>query len=114
MDKNSLAGILIIFAILIIFSLVNQPSEEEREAIRHRQDSIAKVEAEKAREQQEKEKDATRQTATGVEETTPPDSSIHAADNEMQEKIDQFGVFGKAAMGEQKFFTIENNLVKIT
>ncbi len=114
MDKNSLAGILIIFAILVVFSLVNQPSEEEKEAIRRHQDSIAKVEAEKAREQQEKEKENSSQPVMEAEKTTPQDSPVGATDSEIQEKTDQFGVFGKAAVGEQELYTIENNLVKIT
>ena len=32
----------------------------------------------------------------------------------MQEKVDQFGVFGAAAVGEESFSTLENNLMKIT
>ena len=33
---------------------------------------------------------------------------------ELQSKVDQFGIFGKAALGEEKLVTLENNLMKIT
>jgi YidC/Oxa1 family membrane protein insertase len=48
MDRNSILGIVLIFAILVVFSLINQPSKEDIEAARLRRDSIALVEAEKA------------------------------------------------------------------
>ncbi len=46
MDKNTIIGLVIIFLILIGFSYFNRPSEEKLKEIR-RQDSIAKVEAQK-------------------------------------------------------------------
>lgn len=89
---------------------MNQPSEEEiQEAKRHR-DSIAMVEAQQAREfeQQQQETQETQQTVTAAIEDTID------ANDELQQKIDQFGVFGVAAIGEEEFYTIENNLVEIT
>ncbi len=55
MDKKSIIGIVLIFAILVVFSIINQPSKEEIEAAKHRKDSIAQIEMEKAmlRQQQE-------------------------------------------------------------
>jgi YidC/Oxa1 family membrane protein insertase len=47
MDKKSIIGIVLIFAILVVFSIINQPSKEEIEIAKHRRDSIAQVEAEK-------------------------------------------------------------------
>ena len=52
MDKKSIIGIVLIFAILVVFSLINQPSKEEIEAAKQRRDSIARVEAEIALQQQ--------------------------------------------------------------
>ncbi|MGM0620987.1 MAG: membrane protein insertase YidC [Bacteroidota bacterium] len=109
MDKNSIIGIILIFGILIVFSIMNQPSEEDIEAAKRRRDSIAQVEAEKkALEQQQAEP----QSEDTLSETVLPDTIN--ADAELQQKIDEFGVFGKAAIGEQEFYTIENNLLKIT
>ncbi len=48
MDKNSIIGIILIFIVLVVFSVINQPSKEQIEAMKHRQDSIQQVEAEKA------------------------------------------------------------------
>ncbi|SHI67933.1 YidC/Oxa1 family membrane protein insertase [Tangfeifania diversioriginum] len=109
MDKNSIIGIILIFGILIVFSIMNQPSEEDIEAAKRRRDSIAQVEAEKkALEQQQ----AEQQSEETLSETVLPDTIN--ADAELQQKIDEFGVFGKAAIGDQEFYTIENNLLKIT
>ena len=52
MDKKSIIGIGLIFAILVVFSLINQPSKEEIAAAQHRKDSIAQVEAQRAIEQE--------------------------------------------------------------
>ncbi len=110
MDRNSIIGIVLIFAILVLFSVMNQPSEEEIQEAKRRRDSIAMVEAEQAREleQQQQQTQDTQQTVTETIEDTVN------ADAELQQKIDQFGVFGVAAIGEQEFYTIENNLVEIT
>jgi YidC/Oxa1 family membrane protein insertase len=41
-----------------------------------------------------------------------PDSV--SSENSIQSKIDEFGVFGSSAIGEEEFYTLENNLVRIT
>ena len=71
MDKNSIIGIILIFGILIVFSIMNQPSEEDIEAAKRRRDSIAQVEAEKkALEQQQ----AEQQSEETLSETVLPDT----------------------------------------
>ncbi len=110
MDRNSILGIVLIFAILVVFSIVNQPSEEDIEAARRRQDSIALAEAEAERERQLQQEQQTSQEEQA--EQALPDTV--SSDSDLQEKIDQFGVFGNAALGEQEFYTLENNLMKIT
>lgn len=109
MDRNSIVGILLIFAILVVFSLINQPSQEEIEAARKRQDSIALVKEQRALQfEQERQK----LEAEQPEETVLPDSVIN--NQLLKEKIDQYGVFGNAAIGNEEFYTLENNLMKIT
>jgi YidC/Oxa1 family membrane protein insertase len=109
MDRNSIIGIVLIFVILVVFSVMNRPSQEEIEAARQRSDSIARIEAEqeKIREQQEVQEQEADIAEAGIKDTAE-------IKNEIQEKIDQLGVFGRAAIGEQKFYTVENNLIKIT
>ena len=109
MDKKSIIGILLIFLILVVFSIINKPSKEQIEAIKHRQDSTARVEAEKAAalmQQAQAEKTA-QEIAAATPDTLNPDLQL-------QEKTDQFGAFGVAAVGSEEFYTLENNLMKIT
>ncbi|MGE0020500.1 MAG: membrane protein insertase YidC [Draconibacterium sp.] len=109
MDKKSIIGIVLIFLILVVFSIVNQPSKEEIEAAKIKRDSIARVESEKAAlilQQQQAE-----QVAQEITETAP--DSVNA-DLLLKEKTDQFGAFAVAAFGTEQFYTLENNLMKIT
>lgn len=109
MDKNTIAGIVLIFLILIGFSYFNKPSQEELEAAKHRKDSIETVEA--ARQQQMEEVKAVKeaQQASITASNNSVDSSL--IQNERKEK---FGVFADASVGEEKFYTLENNLMKVT
>ena len=43
MDRNSILGIVLIFAILVVFSLINQPSKEDIEAAKNRIRQIVAV-----------------------------------------------------------------------
>ncbi len=108
MDKKSIIGIVLIFAILVVFSIVNQPSKEEIEATKHRRDSIALVE--KQNElllQQQIEQQA------ALENSTVESDSVNT-ENQVQKNTEQFGIFGAAAVGSEEFYTLENNLMKIT
>src|SRR5690554_930688 len=109
MDRNSIVGILLIFTILIVFSIINQPSQEEVEAVRQRQDSIAQVEAQKSLQLEQDNQNVIQEQRSVV---AVPDSIV--AEKDLQDKIDQFGVFGSSALGKQEFYTLENNLMKIT
>jgi len=105
MDRNSIVGIVLIFAILVVFSIMNKPSKEEIEAAKRKQDSIALIEKEKAaamEQQMEKEKPA---------KDAQPDSL--SKEKEAQAKVDELGVFGSMAVGKEQFYTLENNLMKI-
>ena len=108
MDKKSIIGIVLIFGILVVFSLLNQPSEEEKAAAQHRRDSIALVQAENAIiEQQRAQQEINNSTAVIATD------SVGTID-QLQKKTDEFGAFGASAIGEEKFYTLENNLMKIT
>ena len=108
MDKKSIIGIGLIFAILVVFSLINQPSKEEIEATKRKQDSIAQVNADIALQQQkQKEQQAAEQALINTTDTT-------FREKVLQDKVDEYGVFGVAAVGEETFTTIENNLMVIT
>ena len=107
MDRKSIIGIVLIFVILVVFSLLNQPSKEEVEAARQKRDSIAQVEAQQALEQQKMQEQQESQNAAMEADT--------AARNQiMQQKTEELGVFGAASVGNEEFTTLENNQVKIT
>jgi YidC/Oxa1 family membrane protein insertase len=111
MDRNSILGIILIFAILVVFSIINKPSKEQIEAARRRSDSIALVEAEAERIRIQEQESSLK--SPGQDEGILLTDSVTSGDR-LQEKIDQFGIFGNAAMGEEEIYTLENNLVRIT
>ena len=108
MNKNSVIGIILILGILVGWSIWVTPSKEEiakqreyQDSIyranreRYIQDSIRFAEAQKASEQQ-----AVAQVSNG----------------EMSDAMmrDKYGVFTTTATGEEKIYTIENDVMKLT
>ncbi len=84
------------------------PSEEEKQEMKRIQDSIAQVEAVRAAEQQKiSEQQEIQKNAAIVADTTGQNQALQA-------RLDEYGVFGAAAVGEEQFTTLENNQVKIT
>lgn len=107
MDKNTTIGMVLIVLILVLFSYLNKPSKEEIEAAKHRQDSIAQVEAQKA--QAELERQAAEQKENRV--IVADDGSIDSdSENELK---NLYGDFFNAGAGEEKYTFLENNLLKI-
>ncbi|MCD4735826.1 MAG: membrane protein insertase YidC [Bacteroidales bacterium] len=110
MDRNTIIGLLIIFAILIGYSLWMTPSKEEREAQSRMQDSIMQVRIEKriadsiriARELIEKKEDSIVQSQLSNDTSTVN-----------QPESDTQNIFSKTGTEEQ-FFTLENELIKLT
>ncbi len=108
MNKNSVIGIILIIGILVGWSIWMTPSKEEiarqreyQDSIyranreRYIQDSIRFVEAQKAAEQQ----------------TVAQMSNGEVSDAVMRDK---YGVFATTATGEEKIYTIENDVLKLT
>ncbi|MCL1822148.1 MAG: membrane protein insertase YidC [Prolixibacteraceae bacterium] len=103
MDRNSIIGLILIFLVLVVFSVINKPSKEQIEAQRRRQDSIQQVELERARLLQTEQ--------NKIADALPDSTSQAQADSQL---AGQLGAFGVAAKGEETFYTLENNLVKLT
>jgi YidC/Oxa1 family membrane protein insertase len=108
MDRNTIIGLLLIFAIFVGFAIYNQPSEEERErmqrqsdslelVMQHRADSLAVVQAQQAS-----------QTSEKVNDETSSSQPEKVAD--LQDKL---GVFSSAGQGEEQELVIESQLLKI-
>jgi len=109
MDRNTIVGILLIFTILIGFSYFNKPSEKQLEAAKHTRDSLELVRAEKQKEIEAAAKLDSLKTSgqAGIS------SDSLTAENADALK-DKFGVFASESVGKEKFYIIENNLLKVT
>ena len=94
MDKNTITGLVLIGILLVGFSFLSRPSEEQIAAQKRYYDSIAVVQ------QQEEALRAKTEAALGNEkEETAADSA---------------SLFFNATKGKEAFTTIQNNLVEIT
>ena len=105
MDRNSIIGIIIIVGILVIYSIINKPSEEEKERRQRVYDSLNAVRQEQA------EKEMAQQARQDSIKSIP----INTNDEETRQSLlQELGDFANAAKGENEFYTIENELLKLT
>ena len=109
MDRNTILGAVLIFSILIGFSYFNKPSEKQLAAAKHQRDSIALVRADQEKKVLSEKK--LEETQTVLSASTNADSLVSGANQLLKEK---FGVFAEASVGKEKFYSIENNLIKVT
>lgn len=113
MNRNTIIGLVLIFAIFIGWSYLMQPSEEEleeqkqeqlaREKQRRTQDSIALVRRQEQQAAAEKE-----QAANEQEVPAPADTS-----DQYQQKVHKYGSFANAGEGSDRFITVENDVMKL-
>lgn len=94
MDKNTITGLVLIGALLVGFSFLSRPSEEQLAVQKQYYDSIAVV---------QKQEEALKAKATAA-----------LAHEKEEANIDSTSLFHQALQGEESFTTIENNLVQIT
>lgn len=114
-DKNSIIGLLLIGAILLVTTYLTQPSEEELKA------KAEQEKQEKARQEQVDENLAT--VNANVENATTTEIPVATLDsNEVQKQdslkslksFNKFGSFAESASGEQQSFVLENEKIKVT
>ncbi len=98
MDRNTVIGLVLIFMIMIGFGYLTQPSKEEREAYKRKADSIARVQAQEQQKQIEAQK-----TAAMLDDSSRTEQAIA-----------NYGSFAESATGKQQFFTLENELMRVT
>jgi YidC/Oxa1 family membrane protein insertase len=135
MDRNTITGIILIFAIFIGFSLFNsnKMNKEYNKAIQIAESKYAQGELESARAEyinalrfKPNQPDAVAKIneinlMLGI--TTEPQkkdtASIEPASNKLPQAdtsstdVSQYGIFGKAAIGENDFITLENNKLEL-
>lgn len=102
MDRNTIIGLLLIVALLIGYSILTAPSQEEREALIRRQDSLIQMAAmEKAKQELSK---------TQILDSLPP--NLKKEKNTNLET--QYGNLSGAMTGTDTTYAIENDLIKLT
>jgi len=103
MDKNTILGFVLIALIVLGFSQLNKKSDKEIAAEKRYNDSIAFVEQNKVAPAGIAAKAVVSKDSLAVNDTTSKATST-----------DVFGDFSPASQGVEKFYTLENELVKIT
>jgi len=106
MNKNNIIGLVLIGAILLVFSYLNKPSQEEIVRQNNIRDSIAQV----VKEQQAVAAAEKQANAVVADTVATSDISANAA------LVDKYGVFANNAERENSFITLENDklIVKIS
>ncbi|MBR6878900.1 MAG: membrane protein insertase YidC [Bacteroidales bacterium] len=117
MNKSSLIGFILIAAILFGWMYWMQPSKEQLAEQKRIQDSIMTARREAAaldslRLLEEQQHEAEAQQLAELNRATM-DSTAFAAEEERVRK-DKFGAFATASNGEERYWTVENKLQKIT
>ena len=115
MDRNQIIGILLIAVILIGYSIYTKPSKEELEIQRQEQivqDSLYKVGLEKEKQKAVELANNENQAING-EQIGPIDTNLVDSAEVLKIK-ETYGSFGESAIGQRKFITIENDLIKMT
>ena len=100
MDKNTIIGFVLIALVVIGYVQITKPSDKEIAAQKRYNDSIALV-------QQAKPNVAVKTVSGNI-------SKDSLAVNDTTNNASAFGDFSVASKGEDKFYTLENELVKIT
>lgn len=115
MDRQSIIGIVIIGVLMLGFFYVTRPDRDQIEQEQRRRDSIEQA--------QQKIEDSVRmaqevlatEAKDTISETIAEDflSEEELLQRQESDRIRKYGVFADASIGEEEFFTIENNLMKI-
>ncbi len=116
MDRNTIIGFLLIFAVLIAWQQYNKPIQEARLAEARRQDSLAQLQQQDSL--NSKELDAFRRQMPPEEAEAGDGSATEAAaateSNEGHGMDAAYGPFAGAAEGIEKEQVLENDQVRIT
>jgi len=104
MDKNSIFGIILIAAILIIWGIVQSPNKKEQEARQRVMDSLAQANQERA---------MADTVVASLQENTADQAAVVPESADSLKLQHELGEFAAAAVGENKLYVIENELIKL-
>lgn len=109
MNKENIIGLVLIFGMLIAYSIWMTPSQEELAQKQRVQDSIAQVQQRQIDSMRmAAELESKKEPAPLILEDTPQDSDI-----DMTRLLDRFGGFAKSAIGEEKTFYLESEVLRL-
>lgn len=117
MDKNTFLGLLLIGAIIIGFSWLNGPSEQDIERSKRKRDSIENVQREKLLlEQQRLDQEAPNTTLSKADTTSNDTAAVATGTDSLSQahKLNLYGLFAPATKGVEKEYTLENEKMIIT
>lgn len=109
MDKNTFVGLLLIGAIIIGFSVLNAPSEEEVAEQKRLRDSLELVE-----EQRRAIEVAAEEANTASIQEVQLDSSLSNDSIKEAQQKSLFGSFASVSQGTEKLITVENDVMQLT
>ncbi len=112
MDRNQIIGIVVIFLIIIGYSIYTMPSAEEQAELKRKQDSALTVQKNQiiADSLMRIKQDSVNKSIKIVDvktDTLKSDSTKNA------EMIGKFGIFSKNSVGIEKLITLENNKIRV-
>ncbi|MDX1943132.1 MAG: membrane protein insertase YidC [Saprospiraceae bacterium] len=111
MDKNTIIGIVLIFVLLIVWQqfFLAPTSKKQAEAQKRAQDSLALVQKNQTKDVLPKSEttDSSANSLTPAAKAVP--DSLRAIQN-----TTAYGPFAAAAIGKEEFYTLENDLFKVT
>ena len=108
MDKNTWLGFLLIAAIIIGFSMLNRPSQEELAEQQRIQDSIAVAQPQEADEQR-----VSQESTAQLEQST--NNATPISQDSLQAQLQAvYGTFAQAAQGTEQLVTVENKVLRLT
>jgi YidC/Oxa1 family membrane protein insertase len=114
MNRDTVTGMILIFAILIGYSIWMTPSQEEKDALQQKRDSIAmerrtqdSINALKILEKQSLD-------SIWMAEQVEIDPSPAKVTQIPQINRDKLGVFANSGSGKEEFFQIENDFMRLT
>ncbi len=107
MDKNTVTGFILIFAVMFGFYFINKPSEEQIARQKAYNDSIALVQQKQQNLQEINQITENKEVKKQYQDKQVKTFSI-------EEKKNFFGAFSASATGTEETFEVENELVKFT
>lgn len=113
MNRNTIIGLVLIFAIFIGWSYWMQPSEEELE--QQRQEQIAREKERRLNDSINEVRKIAREAAIEEQQAIKEEVEIIPGDSASlyQEQSSKYGIFGLSGEGKQEFITVENDLMKL-